>query len=196
MQSHIQKPTKQVYSPNKLLQQIWQKADHAFEFLDLGAGQGRDSLFMARNGWHVVAVEKSTEAIEAIKRSSGFGKLPIEIHRAKVEDFTIEKNRYSIIQLFNVLQFVKRKKALEILAIVKRNVQLGGYIIVSGFTIHESSYAKHQDLCYFGEGELREIFYDFKIFFYRETMINDPGHSGKEYPHKHHVVRMVAQKAP
>ncbi len=171
-----------------------QKADRAFEFLDLGAGRGQDSLFMARNDWRVVAVEKSAKAIEKMKSAPGFNGLPIEKRQVMVEDFTIEKNRYSIIQLNNVLQLVKREKALGILTLVKGNVRSGGYIIVSGFTVHEPSYKNHKDLCYFNDGELRELFSDFRILFYQEILVHDPGHPEKEYPHQHWIVRLLAQK--
>ncbi len=37
-------------NPNKLLKLIWQKVKPGV-FLDLGSGQGRDALFMARQGF-------------------------------------------------------------------------------------------------------------------------------------------------
>ena len=38
-------------TPSKTLQLIWQKAKPGSLFLDLGSGQGRDALFMARQGF-------------------------------------------------------------------------------------------------------------------------------------------------
>ncbi|MFA5107193.1 MAG: class I SAM-dependent methyltransferase [Patescibacteria group bacterium] len=180
--------------PNKLLQRIWQNADRAHSFLDFGAGQGRDSLFMAQNGWRVVAVERSPDEIAEMKKTPDFNKLPIKIIQGRAEDFEIEPDRYSIIQLFNVLQFIEKPKALDLIQRVKNALHPGGYIIVSGFTVDEPSYQKRPDACYFQKGQLRDLFSDFDVDFYREAVIDDPGHPGKEEPHQHHVVRMIAHK--
>jgi tellurite methyltransferase len=55
---NIYKFSKDVWGkePNKLLQMIWQKVKPNSYFLDLGCGQGRDSIFMAKQGFKVVAV--------------------------------------------------------------------------------------------------------------------------------------------
>ena len=180
--------------PNKLLQQICQKADHAFSFLDLGFGRGKDVIFMAQNGWRVVAVESSPAEIAEMKKTPGFDGLPIEITQGLAEDFEIEPDRYSIIQLFNVLQFIEKPKALDLIQRVKNALHPGGYIIVSGFTVDEPAYQKRPDACYFQKGQLRDLFSDFDVDFYREAVIDDPGHPGKEEPHQHHAIRMIAHK--
>ena len=46
------------------------KKEGASKILDLGAGQGRDSLFFARNGFKVYALDYSETAVEAIRQKA------------------------------------------------------------------------------------------------------------------------------
>ena len=56
------------------------KREGTLRILELGAGQGRDTLFFAKNQFHVVALDYSQAAVEAIDRKAkakamGFGQL-------------------------------------------------------------------------------------------------------------------------
>ena len=46
------------------------KREHKSNILELGAGQGRDTLFFAKNGFHVQALDYSENAIEAISQKA------------------------------------------------------------------------------------------------------------------------------
>jgi cyclopropane fatty-acyl-phospholipid synthase-like methyltransferase len=52
--------------PNKLLQMIFTELEPGAEFLDLGCGQGRDSLFMWQKGFKVTAVDRSVEGLKSL----------------------------------------------------------------------------------------------------------------------------------
>lgn len=162
--------------------------------MDLGAGFGRDAIFMARQGFRVVAVEKSSEKIERIKQTPGFDELAIELHCMSAENFDIEPDKYSVINANNVLQFIEKANAIELIERMKSNIISGGYVLISCFTVHDPSYEKFKERCYFDDGELRTYFMDWEIIHYEEGIIDDRGHLGMEMPHQHGIVKILGKK--
>ncbi len=51
---------------------VWQRLDPGSEFLDLGCGQGRDSMFMAKQGFKVAAVDENNQSDMIKARRSSF----------------------------------------------------------------------------------------------------------------------------
>lgn len=184
--------------PNELLLKIFSQEKTRGYFLDLGCGQGKDSVFMAEKGFNVVAIDKS---LDKIKNLEGYlegkeikGK--VTVLGQNLADFDIEKDKYQIINAFNSLQFLPKEKALNVIEKMKNGVKIGGYIIISGFTINDSLHEipENQHKGFFELGELKKIFSDFKLDFYEESTIDDIGHMGFPEPHKHCLVRMIARK--
>ena len=194
----IYKTSKDVWGkePNKLLQMIWQKVDANSYFLDLGCDQGRDSVFMARQGFKVVVVDESSEAIEQLKERAIKENLNIETICQSITYFKIAKDKFSIINAFNSFQFLDKGKAGEIIGSIKKNLKPNGYAIISGFTVNDPSYQKQENKSkgYFMPNELKELFNNFEIIFYFEGEIEDKGHVGAKLPHKHGVVRLITKK--
>ena len=152
---------------------------------------------MLRKGFKVTAIDNSQEGIKKIKESIRANNLSISDINLLCEDikaFKIKKNKYTIINAFNSLQFLLKKDALKLIEKIKKSVKSRGYIIVSGFTVHDPFYKKMNSSCCFEPQELRKIFSDFNIIFYDEKEILDQGHPGMPDPHKHNVVEMIAQK--
>lgn len=185
--------------PNKLLQRIYNLTDSGSEFLDLGCGQGRDALFMLRKGFKVTAVDNSQEGIKKVKQAIRANNLPladINLFREDIKTFEIVKNKYTVINAVNSLQFLLKKDALELIEKIKKAVKDQGYVIISGFTMEDPFYKKtnNRDSCCFEPLELKKLFSDFKIIFYNEKEALDKGHPGKPEPHKHNVVEIIARK--
>ncbi len=184
--------------PNALLQEVYDKAVNTADFLDLGCGQGRDSLFMLQKGFTVTAVDKSQEGINKINGYIKNSKLPLDritLICEDVENFKIKKNKFAIINAFNVLQFLPKIDALSVVERIKKGLISGGYVIISGFIDSGPLFKKNnQDNGFFKERELKNLFSDFKMILYEEKVINDPGHPGWPEPHQHSVVKMIAKK--
>ncbi len=185
--------------PNELLQRIYSQLNISANFLDLGCGQGRDSLFMLKNGFKVDAIDNSREGINKIKEFVQSNNLPvanINLFCSDIRNFNILKNKYDIINAFNSLQFLPKKEALKIIINIKSDIKNNGYIIISGFTTDDPLYKKMNNgkRCFFELQELKNIFFDFHIIEYKEKIIEDKGHPGSPEPHQHGVVKIIAQK--
>lgn len=180
--------------PSPLYELILPKISPGSFFLDLGCGEGRDSIFMALKGFKVVSVDESSTSIHHLKKFAKENKLNIECCNQKIEDFNIEKNKYSVIGAINSLHFLSKKDGLKVINSIKQNLKKEGYLVLVNFTVEDEFFLQKPDGCFFEKGELKNIFHKFKPIFYKESIEDDPGHSGKENPHKHGIVRLIARK--
>jgi len=183
--------------PSELLQIIIDDLPVNSNVLDIGSAQGRDSLYLASFGHHVTAIEKSevghSQLVQTIAENKIVNINPIN---DDILNFEIEKNKYFLISLQNILQFLPKEKSLELVREIKSKIVLDGLIAISAFTINDTSYKKsgQKILSYFKKQELLKLFADFHIIYYFEKMIFDKGHASTPMPHYHHLARIIAKK--
>jgi len=111
--------------PKHLLKMIWEKVKPSSQFLDLGCGDGRDALFMAYKGFNVTALDKSAPNIQKLQKTASENNLNNQITfiQKDVRVFLIEKNKYSIINVSNLLQFLTKKESLAIVSEAKSKLK-------------------------------------------------------------------------
>jgi len=159
--------------------------------LDIGAGQGRDTIFLAKSGFAVDSIEKSDVAINYLKSLNNSNICPIQ---TRIEDFDIVEDRYDLINAINVLQFVEDENIPNVTTKIKAGLKSGGVVVIASFTEEDPSFLEQSFKKYFAKGELKKLFSDFEIIFYREKLVDDNPHGGTPYPHQHGAVEVVARK--
>lgn len=182
--------------PSQILSLVWRNFLPNSKILDLGCGQGIDSLFLSKNGFFVTAIDSSDVAINQIKIKKDEFKLDhLELICGDIKHFDIEKCKYQVIVCRNVLNFLDKDRALKMVNNLQNNIQKGSYIIIEVFTEDDPSFVSNNKFAsYFKEQELLTIFSDYKIRYYLENTILDQGHPGFLEPHRHGVARIIAQK--
>jgi SAM-dependent methyltransferase len=106
--------------------------------VDLGAGEGRNSLWLASKGWHVVAVDASSVALECLGHLAAADGLVVDAVHADVAGYldSIEVNTIDLV----VLAYVHPPWQLrvQLIAAAARIVSPGGHLFVVGH--HLSSF--------------------------------------------------------
>lgn len=179
--------------------------------LDLGCGEGRNTLFLANQGFHVVAVDISIEG--TFKLHLIAEQLGVENIMCLCEDirnFQIELKRYGFIVASTVLDHLERTEGDRIIEKLKRGLKSGGYAYVSTFTTKDPGYLVMRARgrqgttteqsrisetaqfvkTYFEEGELKRKFSDCDIIFYEESVEEDRSHG---QPHQHGIARLICR---
>jgi SAM-dependent methyltransferase len=70
--------------------------------LDIGMGDGRNSIFLAKAGWRVTGIDISSEGVGLAMRRAEDSKVRIDARILDVKDFSFEKDRWDLILLFYV----------------------------------------------------------------------------------------------
>ncbi len=102
--------------------------------VDLGAGEGRNSLWLAASGWAVVAVDASTVALERLARAASEDDLPVErVHEDLATYLAAASARHESFALV-VLAFVhpEPEERGALLAAAAGAVGPGGHFFVIG----------------------------------------------------------------
>ena len=163
---------------------IYLKNHKGGRFLDIGAGQGRDSLYLAKLGFNVLAVDISEEACKQISTKANEIDLNnIKVENTRIEDLIIKKNSYDIISCINLLHFLEKDVAISSIKNMISGLKKNGFIIIKLFIKKNG----------FKSGELKDLFDDHKIISYEEALVEDPGHPGEPKPHTHNIATIVAQ---
>jgi 2-polyprenyl-3-methyl-5-hydroxy-6-metoxy-1,4-benzoquinol methylase len=178
--------------------------------LDIGFG-GQDSIFLSKNGFEVTAIDIDKRKADALMEISKKENLPINVQSEDIRSFGFTADTYQIVIAMNSLFFLAHAEFKKIIDNIKKSLKNGGVVIISSFTINDSMYKKLENSVkkideqsfqddsghswtFLKEEELKNIFSDFNILFYKEASIQDPGHEGWAEPHVHSVARIVAKK--
>lgn len=149
--------------------------------LDLACGAGRNSLFLARNGWTVTAVDSSVEALKILSRRSSEEKLSINIVCADLEknEFTTDAEAFELVADFFFLQ-------RNLWPLVQRAVSPSGIFVAEIFVRDNSPEMESLNPDYMLEaGELRSAFDNWIIEEYCE---------GRQSGHSRSTTQLIARK--
>ncbi|MDR1300770.1 MAG: methyltransferase domain-containing protein [Candidatus Nomurabacteria bacterium] len=150
-----------------------------FSALDIGAGQGRDSLYLAKQGFQVTALDKLAAGLSQIKASDE----RIETVAADMAQYEFEQ-KFDLIIAINVLHFLKKSEIESSIGKIKQATARGGLVVVS--VLLDNHKLETQ--------ELKGYFEDFEIVLYREFVKDDAAHIGAQYPHTHQIAQLIARK--
>ena len=97
----------------------------AARVLDIGCGQGRDALFIARRGHRVVGVDLSPNGIAAMLASAEKDNLPVEGIVADIADFTPD-GVFDVIVIDRTLHMLSSADRQRVLSELLNHVQVFG----------------------------------------------------------------------
>ena len=133
--------------------------------LDLGCGAGRNTIYLAQNGFSVDALDIAQIALDAlhveIEKQDLLEKVNIKL--TDLDKFEAEKNSYDLALMCNFLD----RKLIEK---VKQTLSKDGIFIVETYMIDENNEKKDSNQDYLlKENELKQIFKNgYEILFYDE----------------------------
>lgn len=135
--------------------------------MDIACGEGRNAIFLAKNGYSVDAIDISDVAIERGRKAAEKNNVKINFIQADLENYQIPAETYDLIVNFNYLQ---RTLVPEI----KKGLNKGGVVIFETFTLEQQAIGspKNPDFL-LKPNELLRLFEDLHIFFYREGIFGE-----------------------
>ena len=155
--------------PSRLLRQLIPLLPKG-RALDIACGEGRNAIFLAKNGYHVNAIDISSVALEKGAEAARREGLEINFIHVDLEVYQIPADTYDLIINFNYLQ-------RSLVPSIKRGLKKGGVIIFETYTIEQKDFGhpKNPDFL-LKPNELIKLFSDLHIFFYREGVFEEKGY--------------------
>ncbi len=160
-------------TPSKIVKQFGKLIQPSGRALDLACGNGRNSLFLAKKGFEVDAVDISDVAINRLQKKHNPS---IKASCTDLDIWTIPQNRYDLI--LNI-RFLDRRLFSQITAGLKP----GGLLIFQSFI------GKKETRYCLNKNELRHAFLSLDIIFHEEK----PTRPGSRFEE---TVSLVARKNP
>lgn len=198
------------YEPEKLLLENYRLIDNSCPVLDIGAGQGRNSLFLARSGYAVEALEPSEVGLKQIKESSELENLPVFCSLGDISSFEPKTDSYSAVLFFGIFQILKRDEIEYLLKNLKTWTDNESLIFLTLFSTGDPSYGGHKMndkeispnsfednsgniRTYFEQDEILEMFIEYeKVHF--DSRMTDAHQHGDGIIHRHHMIEGIFKR--
>lgn len=145
--------------------------------LDVGMGQGRNALHLARKGWEVTGFDVAAEGLAAARKQAAAERLTIETVHASDEEFEFGAERWDLIA---ILYPIEKRSVFR----VARALKPGGLVVIE--CGHRGTDGAPFE---YGDNELLEIFKEFLILKYEDTVAV---HDWVRKPMQ--MVRLIARK--
>jgi len=151
--------------------------------LDLACGVGRHAIYLGEHGWKVTAVDSSRVGIEILQQRAREADISIDARVANLEqhEFEIDAATYDLICNFYYLQ-------RDLFPLIRCRVKQGGVFVAAIHLNDGNPEAKpHNPAFLLASGELKALFSDWEITYYREGPSDEGGNH-------HDTAYLIARK--
>lgn len=163
-----------------------------YRVLDIGCGEGKDAVFLARCGYDVTAFDIAGAGIEKTKRLAERAQVYVHAFEADVNSYRLDRE-YDILFSSGVLHYIRPELRGEIFDNYKQHTARGGLHAMNVF-VQKPFIApppEKEDSYDWRSGELFTLYHDWRLEQVEERIF-DCDSSG--VPHQHAMDVMVARK--
>ncbi len=184
-------PNRICYDIMKLLPPI-----KPYRVLDMGCGEGKDAVFLAKCGYAVTAFDISEQGIEKARRLAEYNQVSPKLFKADLFDYRPDAE-YDIIFSSGVLHFIPQTQRRELCESLKAHTAEGGINALNVFvqkpfiTRAPDSSRDEKKRHPWRSGELFGYYHDWLFHTCREEVF-DCNSGGT--PHRHCMDTLIAQK--
>ncbi|WP_242202055.1 class I SAM-dependent methyltransferase [Aestuariivivens insulae] len=163
------------------------------KLLDIGCGEGADSVFFAKNGFQVDALDNNAIYLSRLKAYKNDHQISnIFIQNCDVITYNYPKHYYDVVNCILVGCCMRKSEFESLLTSIKQTIKHNGFIIMSlrnyldpefieySLTekmIEPNTFLKKDACCktryYIEKNRLRDLFKDFEILYYFEGLSPD-----------------------
>lgn len=195
--------------PEKILVDYVDKIDKSKPVLDIGAGQGRNTFYLAGKGFHIDVIDPSLVAVQTIKNFAEDKNYSINAEQCNFQNFNSIKT-YSAVLVFGLIQILDWKSIQLLIDKIDSWIIRGSTVFITAWSTKDSSFHKYSNewsrcgknsftnkkgefRTFLGENEILKLFKDNNVLHHWEGF-------GKKHRHgngpveQHARVEMVFQK--
>lgn len=161
--------------------------------LDLGCGDGRNSLFLAVNGFSVEACDLCEPAVAKLNNTARRAGLDVSAHVLDIRELRPPPDSYDLIVADTIFCHLRNGELHDLTEGLAASLLPGGYLYASAFSDCDPRASEFAPLVesWFAPREFCELFRGLRIRRCDELAVVDTRHGS---PHPHVLVRLVAQR--
>ena len=163
------------------------------KILDIGCGEGKDAVFLARCGYDVSAFDISEAGLEKMRQLANKARVNVRAFRANLCDYRMSE-KYDVLFSSGTLHYIRPELRDEVIANYKAHVNNGGLVAFHVFVekpfIELPPDDRISDFYPWKSGQLFTHFHDWYIDHMTEYVF-DCNSSG--IPHRHAANRLLAR---
>lgn len=162
--------------------------------LALADGEGRNGVWLAERGLHVLSVDSSSVAVEKARKLAQRRGVKMELELADLAHWDYGVDRFDIVVAV-FIQFASPKLREEMFGKIRQCLKLGGLLLLHGYTPRQLEFrtgGPSQPENLYTEAMLRAAFSDMEIISiheYDQEIREGAGHSGMSA-----LIDLVAKK--
>jgi SAM-dependent methyltransferase len=193
--------------PDLILKKHISLINRARPVLDIGAGQGRNSFFLAQNGIDVMAIDPSHVAVNTINQAARENKLSITAIKADFDHFVPTALPYSAICIFGLIQLLSWDEIDHLREKIDCWLDKNGILFLTAFSTDDPSYENykkswtsagdnsfkgHSDdyRTFLAKDEILALFKSYKVAYHWEG-IGERHRHGDGEPHRHGLIHAI-----
>ena len=157
--------------------------------IDLGCGAGRDTVFLIKNGWKVIAIDK--EDTENIIRNSLNEEEQNSLKFVKQDFENVILESCNLLVANASLSFCHKKYFNELWNKIMTSITEDGYFVGNFFGINDT-WAKRDNMTFFTKDEVLNLFNSFEIINFRE--IEKDGKTALGVNKHWHLFNVISKK--
>ena len=160
--------------------------------LDIGCGEGKDAVFLARCGYDVSAFDISEAGLEKTQRLADKTRVHVHTFRANMWDYRLDEE-YDVLFSSGALNYIKPELRNEIIENYKSHVKANGIVTLHVFVEKPFITAppeKEENSFHWKSGQLFTYFHDWYIDNCMEYIFNC---NSSGIPHRHAANRLYAR---
>lgn len=144
--------------------------------IDLGCGAGNDTIFLIKNGWKVIAIDK--ENTENIIRNNlnNEEQNSLEFEKQDFENITLKPCDLLVANLS--LSFCNKKYFSELWNKIVNSISKDGYFVGNFFGINDT-WANRPYMTFLSKEDVLDLFLAFEIIYFKEIERNGKTALGK-----------------
>ena len=189
-------------APSKFVKLFTDQLDlsvSGLDVLDLGAGEGKNAVYLANLGAKVTAVDVSPIALARFEMQPDFQASSSNITRinSDILEIRYSDRQFDLIIAYGILHCLSSSVEIRTFVdTIKKWLKPKGYFIGATFTneIPPPSFQSYLDIeSFLDPGELQDMFKGWQIIKTEDSVINE-SHPTSKKEHRHSISRIIVRK--